>query len=88
MAYEIIWTENAKEDFKRIIEYLQAEWSITIAENFTEKLLLKIELLTKYPFIGIASVKSPQIRSVLITKHNLLFYKVGEDTITLLLLFR
>jgi plasmid stabilization system protein ParE len=57
MAYEIEWTENAKQDLYKIIEYLRDEWSIDSAWKFVEKLDSMLELLTISPYIGTASRK-------------------------------
>lgn len=84
MAYEIIWTENAREDLKDIFTYLQQEWSSGIAENFLVECYLKIDLIAHYPHIGILSEKIKTVRRILVTKHNALFYKVEKERIILL----
>ncbi len=84
MAYKIIWTENAREDLKSIVEYLQSEWSFTIAENFLIECESKIDLISHFPEIGIASERNIFIRRILITKHNALYYQLNKNEITLL----
>jgi plasmid stabilization system protein ParE len=39
MAYEIEWTENAKQDLYKIIEYLRDEWSVDSAWKFVDRML-------------------------------------------------
>lgn len=34
MAYKIGWTNIAFEDYRKVIEYLIAEWSLVVAVNF------------------------------------------------------
>ena len=84
MAYQIIWTENAREDLKSIVEYLKAEWSVTIAENFLNECNSKIDLISHFPEIGIKSNESEAIHRILITKHNALYYLLEKNKITLL----
>lgn len=84
MAYKIIWTENAREDLKEIVNYLQEEWSHHIAEEFIVELYLKLELIRKYPNTGKASQNIQSIRRILITKHNALYYMVNETELILL----
>ena len=87
MAYHIVWTDIAKEDIRAVIEYLKLRWSATTAEKFIDNFYTQITLISNQPFIGIASDKYKNVRRILITKHNALFYRVENSTITLLSLF-
>jgi len=40
-----------------------------------------LDNLSKHPFIGAESEYFKDIRSILITKHNRLYYRIKEDTI-------
>lgn len=84
MAYEIEWTLNAREDLKAIISYLQDEWSEGIAENFVIECFSKIDLISKFPFIGTASEKLETVRRIQITKHNALYFSIDGQKIVLL----
>jgi plasmid stabilization system protein ParE len=84
MAFQIIWTENARNDLKKIIDYLLAEWSLDVAENFIEKLDQSLEMLTIAPYMGRSSDKIGGVRQILITKHNKLYYQVIDEDIFLL----
>jgi len=37
MAYEVIWTLHAEEDYRQIIFYLKKEWSENVAQNFIKQ---------------------------------------------------
>ncbi len=87
MAYKIRWTLNALADYERRINYLLIDWSLNIAIDFEAILTKKINNFSYNPFIGIASQKKPIVRSILITKHNRLYYQIIEDSIELLNLF-
>ena len=43
--------------------------------------------LSLLPNLGIASIKEPSIRSILITKHNRLYYQAYSDKIVILDIF-
>ena len=45
MAYQIVWTAEADNDFYAIIRYLKENWSDFTAENFQQKLWLKLSVL-------------------------------------------
>ncbi len=58
-----------------------------VAEEFKEVLDRKILQLSVTPNIGINSIKIVNVKRVVITKHNKLFYKIKGKTIFLITLF-
>ena len=87
MALEVVWTENAIQDYKLVIDYLLLEWSLPVAEKFAENLDKRIDVLSRFPNIGIASKKDLSIRSIVITKHNKLYYRLLSEKIEILNIF-
>jgi plasmid stabilization system protein ParE len=87
MALKIIWTANALEDYKRVIDYLVKEWSAGIAERFSENVQARLETLSNYPFLGIVSTKDLSVRSISISRHNRLYYRVTSIAIEVLDIF-
>jgi len=81
MTFQITWTDNAQEDLQRIIDYLTENWSEKDADNFLEKLFIRLDILSKSPLIGKKSDKLSSVRRIVITKRNLLFYTVEGDNI-------
>ncbi len=57
MAYKISWTNIAFEDYQKVVEYLIAKWSLTVAVNFENIVQKRLANLSQRPFIGIASQK-------------------------------
>jgi plasmid stabilization system protein ParE len=76
MAAEIRWSDNAIKDYKNVVDYLLLDWNEDIALKFIELLEHKIQQVLKHPYLGIASPDDPHIRSVSITKHNRLYYRI------------
>ncbi len=87
MANKISWTDNALEDYQRVIEYLLKEWSLSVALNFENIVNKQLKNLSGQPSMGIPSQKNPAVRSILLTKHNRLFYRIKDETIELLNIF-
>ncbi|HLP38556.1 MULTISPECIES: type II toxin-antitoxin system RelE/ParE family toxin [unclassified Lacibacter] len=87
MAYEVIWTLHAEEDYRQIIFYLKNEWSETVALHFINTTEERIERIAVFPLLGIASEKDNSIRSIVLTKHNKLYYQFLESKIYILSLF-
>jgi hypothetical protein len=53
-------------------------------EQSKEKLAIAIDKVTRNPSMGKMSRKYKDIRSVLVTKHNRLYYQISDTTITFL----
>jgi plasmid stabilization system protein ParE len=47
----------------------------------------KVGQITSHPHIGIRSFIADDVRSVLITRHNRLYYRISEQTIEIINIF-
>ena len=86
MAYKIIITENFENSAAKTSQWLEKEWSLKSAIAFDEKLKSIITELSLNPTIGRLSNKK-NIRSLRVTKHNRIYYKISKTQITILELF-
>jgi plasmid stabilization system protein ParE len=87
MAFKIVWTDHATEDFLNIVNYLEQEWSARISENFIVDCYAKLDLLEATPLIGISSTLYKNVRRIMITKNIALYYEVRLQNVTLLNFF-
>lgn len=71
----------------KLTAYLAAEWSQQVMDNFFEALKMKLETLSHQPYIGKPSNRKTNTRSILITKHNRVFYRVDGDEIQIVNMF-
>lgn len=86
MAVEVIWSSQAKEDFKAVLSYLRDNWSDDIAIGFKETTYKKIELLKSMPEMGITSDSYPTIRRILLSRYNALYYQYSPNSSIVFLL--
>ena len=74
-------------NYEDIVDYLIANWGITVTNNFIERFESVCELLAEnpdiYPFIN----KAKQIQKCVLTKHNIIYFKETTDAIKILVLF-
>jgi plasmid stabilization system protein ParE len=78
MANKIIYKKRFLNKLDKLLAYLQKEWSITVANQFLDKLEEKIKAIKHQPAIGkITAIKNT--RSILVTKHNRVYYRIEED---------
>lgn len=87
MAYEVIYRIRFRKKLLNLLDYLERGWGHKIASEFLEKLDSRIFRLSFQPFTGIRSAKAPDVRSVLITYQNRLFYRIKGRRIEILNLY-
>ena len=84
MAYQIIIKKRFTNKVQKILSYLEKEWSARVAAEFIKKIDRRIEMLTKQPYIGIPSSKIKDVRGLLITRHNKMYYKIKDSKVIIL----
>jgi plasmid stabilization system protein ParE len=86
MAFEIIWLPRAEQRFDEIIDYLEREWTAKEIKTLIAKTNTVLAILSVSPT---TFRKSPhkKIHEVLVTKHNLLLYRVKGKKVELLTFF-
>jgi plasmid stabilization system protein ParE len=78
MAHKIIYKKRFLNKLDKLLAYLQKEWTTVIANEFLDKLEEKIKIIKLYPASGnITAIKNT--RSILIIKHNRVYYRIEED---------
>ena len=84
MAYKIIVKKRFTNKVQKVLAYLEKEWSKKLAGEFLLKIDRRIDLLSKQPFAGAASAKVKDIRGLLITRHNKMYFKVKGKMVIIL----
>lgn len=83
MAYQLIQKKRFKNKLVKLLDYLEREWGFKVAMSYLKKMDDHLELISKHPFIGeVCGYKN--VRSILITKHNRVYYQVEGNTIKVL----
>ena len=84
MAYKIIYKKRFQTKLFKLLDYLKQEWGNNVADSFIIRLQTRLDTLSQQPYIGASSTVIKSVRSILITKHNRLFYRIKDDTIEVL----
>ena len=84
MAYQIIVKKRFIDKVQKVLTYPEKEWSHKVATEFLLKIDRRIELLTKQPHVGAPSSKVKNIRGLLITRHNSMYYKIKNDKVIIM----
>ena len=85
MAKAIVWTKRAEKKFSKILEYLESDWDGNVARNFAVRTFNIIKLLSDNPELGFMELEEKGIRGFTLTKHNLIFYRVTDDNMLIIL---
>jgi plasmid stabilization system protein ParE len=86
MAYEIIWTAEADNDFQSIILYLKKHWSDYSAEKFADRIMKKLERLASMPYKP-RFTSQPNIQMIKLDKKNVLFFTIEDNYMLLLSIY-
>ena len=85
MGYKIIFKKRFVRDLLDVLTYLEKEWGKKVADEFQDKVTNTLRLLSEHPYVGAPSSKI-DIRGLLISKHNRLFYRIKNNTIVIIAL--
>jgi urocanate hydratase len=86
MAYKIIQSQLFLTKVTHLLEYLEKTWGKKVSEEFKQKLDTQILSLLKQLDKG-KNCKLPNVKRLLITPHNKLFYRVKGKTIYIITFF-
>ena len=81
--YKVVYKKRFQQKFLRLLNYLNTEWGTKVTDNFMVTFQEKITILVSNPNIGKES-SVLTVKSILITKHNRLYYRVKNDVIEIL----
>jgi plasmid stabilization system protein ParE len=84
---DIIITKRFRKNTNRVYDHLLTNFSPRTALSFLDKINERIELISNHPSIGKASVYHRNVRSIIVSPYNLLFYRYQNDKIKVLCLF-
>jgi plasmid stabilization system protein ParE len=84
MALQIITKKRFENKVIKLLNYLETNWDDTVAINFKILLLQKLDFLAKQPEIEAEVSALKNIRSILITKHNKVYYRIENNTIVVI----
>lgn len=84
--YKVVYKKRFQQKFIRLINYLNAKWGIKVTDNFIATFQERITILVSNPDIGKQS-NVIEVKSILITKHNRLYYRLSNDVVEVLNLY-
>jgi len=86
MAYQLVWSAEAEDDFRNIVLYIKETWSVQSSEKFIARTYRRLEKLTAMP----TSARPTSQQSIYIYKldrKNVLFFSLEENYLILLSIY-
>lgn len=84
MNYNLVLTPIAEESIDNVMNYLLAEWGITVHDRFVKELSHCIDIIRQNPFAFSRSSIYFNIHRCVVTPQNILYYRIEENNIVIL----
>ena len=81
---QVIWSAESSKKVQSIKEYLLVEWSEREVNNFLIKLKKFEHRVKQFPLLYPASLKYPELRKAVISKHQSVIYEIDDDSIRII----
>jgi len=86
-GFETFWTHEARKNLETIHEYLVRNLSVKEVSGFYTKLDKKIGMISKNPYVFLASEIKKNVRRCVLTDEVAVFFDVSENQIVILSIF-
>lgn len=87
MGYTIQINKRFEINVQKVYAYLAVEFGYKTADEFLEHLYIRIYSLYVTPYSGIVTDKKRNIRKIIVSKHNKVYYRIKGKKIIILTLF-
>ncbi len=87
MALDIVWSPEALNNFHDVLAYLEENWHADVVKDFVSRTEEVIKIISKNPKIYRKISSRSDVREAIVTKHNLLLYRVHNNQVALLSVF-
>lgn len=88
MVHKIIFKKRFHNKLQKLLSYIENEFGLLVAQKFAKQLDEKLMMLQQQqPFIGQASVRIKNTRSIIAGKNNRLYYRIESNKIIVLNIF-
>jgi plasmid stabilization system protein ParE len=83
---ELVFSSRSKTEIKTIVDYLIEKWSVTISDEFLDKLKANLDLIQKSPELFPKS-KSRNYHKCVVIKQVTIFYRFDYKKIYIISVF-
>ncbi|MDV6168270.1 type II toxin-antitoxin system RelE/ParE family toxin [Flavobacterium sp. DG1-102-2] len=84
---KVVLSDLAQRKLNILLDYLEDEWSITVANNFEANFEEKLLYISSYPESCIESGIFKNIRKCIVTKQTSFLYRIKNEYIEIITVF-
>jgi plasmid stabilization system protein ParE len=84
MAVRVRWTKRAQNSFEKTIRYVEAEWRENSAMRVARRIRNVLQVLSEYSKAVKIEIEEKQIRAMVISRHNSVYYRIRNDQVIIL----
>ncbi|MCW3789770.1 type II toxin-antitoxin system RelE/ParE family toxin [Plebeiibacterium sediminum] len=85
--YRLIWSEEAINNLKGIIEDLEHKWTRREIKKFAKLLDKQLIVIKSNPYLFAESEKSNGLRKAVLSRQTTIYYRIKDDEIRIITLF-
>jgi plasmid stabilization system protein ParE len=85
--YKLVWSDEALNNLKGIIDYLEKSWTNREIEKFAQLLAQQLKLIEKNPLLFAESDKSNGLRKSVLSRQTTIYYRIVDFDIRIVTLF-
>jgi plasmid stabilization system protein ParE len=86
-TYKIVWSDEALNSLRDIIEYLENRWTRKEIENFARLLDKQLELIASNPYLFPKGSQSNSVRKSVLTRQTSIYYSIKGKEVHLISIF-
>lgn len=86
-TYKLIWSDEALNNLKGIINYLENRWTKRDIKKFAQLLDKQLKLIEDNPLLFVESDKSNGLRKSVLSRQTTIFYRIINFEIRIITLF-
>jgi plasmid stabilization system protein ParE len=80
MALKFIWTSQAVKGFNKVMDYLEAEWTVKEILNLENKIQQVISQININPEQFSKSIRNKSLYKAIVDKNNYLVYRINKQS--------
>lgn len=84
---KVIFSNRASTRLRKLLEYLESNWSVRVKKNFIIKLDKGLNQIKKFPESSQQSEIQKGLHRLIVTKQTILYYRFDSKTIKVITMF-
>jgi len=79
MAFQIVWSQQARDDLQTIVLFIARD-NPTVAESFGYQLMSKVDVLAQFPLLGrvVPEENDQSIREIILRPYRIIYKVLAE----------